>query len=171
MCSAAAELRQRLAEYAGVHEITDSLRTGMRELEIRIRPAAETLGLTLQDVGRQVRQAFYGEEVQRIQRRRDDIRVIVRYPRDDRRSLGAIETMRIHTPEGGQVPFSWVADAEPGLGSSTIRRIDRNRAVNVRAAVDPTVTSAGTVIEDLRTRVLPEVLARYPNVFYTFQGL
>ena len=75
-------------------------------MKLGIRPAAETAGLTLQSLGRQVRQAFYGEVAQRIQRGRDDVRVMVRYPRDERRSLGDLENMRIRTPEGGQVPFS-----------------------------------------------------------------
>jgi multidrug efflux pump subunit AcrB len=118
-----------------------------------------------------VRQAFYGEEAQRIQRGRDDIRVMVRYPRDDRRSLGDLENMRIRTPAGVEVPFSQVALVEPGRGFASIKRVDRNRAVNVTASVDPALTSAGAVIGDLRTRILPEVLASYPGVFYTFEGI
>ena len=168
--AAADELKARMAEYAGVHEITDSFRPGKEEMRLAIKPAAYALGLTLQDLGRQVRQAFYGEEAQRIQRGRDDIRVMVRYPRDDRRSLGNLENMRIRTPNGGEVPFGHVAEAQPGRGFASIKRVDRNRAVNVTAAVDPAITSAGTVIADLRTRILPEVLAGHPGVFYTFEG-
>ena len=139
-------------------------------MQLGIKPAAETLGLTLQDLGRQVRQAFYGEEAQRIQRGRDDIRVMVRYPEADRRSLGDLENMRIRTPNGGEVPFSQVAEVEPGRGFAPIRRVNRNRAVNVTAAVDPTITSAAAVIADLESRLLPEVLAGHPGVFYTFEG-
>ena len=168
--AAADELKVRLAEYAGLYEISDSFRAGKEEMQLGIKPAAETLGLTLQDLGRQVRQAFYGEEAQRIQRGRDDIRVMVRYPRDDRRSLGDLENMRIRTPNGGEVPFSQVAEVEPGRGFASIRRVNRNRAVNVTAAVDPAITSAAAVIADLQTRILPEVLAGYPGVFYTFEG-
>ena len=168
--AAADDVKRRLAEYAGVYGISDSFRAGKAEMQLSIRPAAETLGLTLQDLGRQVRQAFYGEEAQRIQRGRDDIRVMVRYPRDDRRSLGDLEGMRIRTPNGGEVPFSQVAVVEPGRGFASIRRVDRNRAVNVTASVDAAVTSAGQVIADLQARILPEVLASYPGVFYTFEG-
>ena len=163
-------VKARLAEYAGVYEISDSFRAGKQEMQLGIKPAAETLGLTLQDLGRQVRQAFYGEEAQRIQRGRDDIRVMVRYPRGDRRSLGDLENMRIRTPNGGEVPFSQVAEVVPGRGFASIKRVDRNRAVNVTASVDPAVTSAGAVIADLQTRILPEVLAAHPGVFYTFEG-
>ena len=168
--AAAEEVKRRLAEYAGVYEISDSFRAGKIEMQLGIKPAAETLGLTLQDLGRQVRQAFYGEEAQRIQRGRDDIRVMVRYPRDDRRSLGDLENMRIRTPNGAEVPFGQVAQVEPGRGFASIKRVDRNRAVNVTASVDPALTSAGAVIADLQARILPEVLADYPGVFYTFEG-
>ena len=167
---AAEAVKARLAEYAGVYEISDSFRAGKQEMQLGIKPAAETLGLTLQDLGRQVRQAFYGEEAQRIQRGRDDIRVMVRYPRGDRRSLGDLENMRIRTPNGGEVPFSQVAEVVPGRGFASIKRVDRNRAVNVTASVDPAITSAGAVIADLQARILPEVLAAHPGVFYTFEG-
>ena len=168
--AAAEAVKGRLAEYTGVYEISDSFRAGKEEMQLGIRPAAETLGLTLQDLGRQVRQAFYGEEAQRIQRGRDDIRVMVRYPRDDRRSLGDLENMRIRTPNGGEVPFSQVAQVESGRGFASIKRVDRNRAVNVTASVDPAVTSANAVIADLDNRILPELLRDYPGVFYTFEG-
>ena len=168
--AAADAVKVRLTEYAGLYDISDSFRAGKQEMQLGIRPAAETLGLTLQDLGRQVRQAFYGEEAQRIQRGRDDIRVMVRYPEDDRRSLGTLEDMRIRTPNGGEVPFGQVAVVEPGRGFASIKRVNRNRAVNVTAAVDPTITSAAAVIADLESRILPEVLAGHPGVFYTFEG-
>ena len=167
---AADAVKGRLAEYAGVYDVADSFRTGKEEMRLHIRAQAETLGLSLQDLGRQVRQAFYGDEAQRIQRGRDDVRVMVRYPRDERRSLGNLENMRIRTPDGGELPFGQVAHLEPGRGYATITRVDRNRAVNVTAAVDPAVSSAGPVVADLEARILPEVLARYPGIVYSFQG-
>ena len=168
--AAADDVKRRLAEYAGVYEISDSFRAGKEEMQLGIKPAAETLGLTLQDLGHQVRQAFYGEEAQRIQRGRDDIRVMVRYPREHRRSLGDLETMRVRTPNGGEVPFSQVAVVEPGRGFASIKRVNRNRAVNVTASVDAAVTTAGQVIADLEAHILPEALANYPGVFFTFEG-
>ena len=167
---AAEAVKRRLTEYAGVYEIADSFNAGKPEVTLGIQPSAETFGLTLQDLGRQVRQAFYGEEAQRIQRGRDDIRVMVRYPRDERRSLDDLENMRVRTLAGGEVPFNQVAQVEPGRGFATITRVNRNRAVNVTAAVDPAVTSASAVVTDLRERILPEVLAGHPGVFYTFEG-
>ena len=169
--AAAEDVKAELRGYTGVYGVTDSFRAGKREMKLGIRPGAESLGLSLEDLGRQVRQAFYGEEAQRIQRGRDDIRVMVRYPLEERRSLGDLENMRIRTPGGGEVPFSHVASVDPGRGFASIKRVDRDRAVNVTAAVDEGVTTAGAVIEDLRARVLPEVLPRHPGVRFVFEGL
>ena len=140
-------------------------------MKLDIKPAAEALGLTLRDLGSQVRQAFYGEEAQRIQRGRDDVRVMVRYPADQRRSVGDLENMRIRTPDGGEVPFRQVALVEPGRGFASIKRVDRNRAINVSAAVDEGVTSGASVIADIRARILPAVLAKYPRVSYVIEGV
>ena len=171
MQAAADRLKQRLRSYTGVYDVTDSFLAGKDEIKLGITPAAESLGLTLQDLGRQVRQAFYGEETQRIQRGRDDIRVMVRYPADERRSLGDLEGMRIRTPDGGEVPFSHVAVVEPGQGFASIKRVDRNRAINVLASIDESVTTSATVNGDLSANVLPALLADYPGVRYAFEGV
>ena len=167
---AANDVKAELGAYAGVYGIADSFRAGKREMQLGIKPAAQTLGLTLEDLGRQVRQAFHGEEAQRIQRGRDDIRVMVRYPVADRTSVGDLENMRIRTPDGGEVPFQQVATVQPGHGFASIRRVDRNRVVDVTASVDETVTSSGAVLADLQNRVLPEVLPRHAGVYYVFEG-
>ena len=167
--AAADEVKQQLRSFAGVDDIADSFREGKAEMQLDIKPAAETLGLTLQDLGRQVRQAFYGEEAQRIQRGRDDIRVMVRYPADQRRSLGNLENMRIRTPDGAEVPFSQVAEVDPGRGFASIRRVDRGRVVNVRASVNSSVTSSAAVTAALQNEILPEVLARHPGVYYSLE--
>jgi len=168
--TAADALKAHLTEYAGVSEIADSFRAGKQEMQLGIKPAAEILGLTLQDLGRQVRQAFYGEEAQRIQRGRDDVRVMIRYPADDRRSIGNLDSMRIRTPDGGEVPFSLVAVVNPGRGFASIKRVDRRRAINVTAAVDASLASAQSVIADLEARVLPGLLATFPGINYSFEG-
>ena len=95
---------------------------------------------------------------------------MVRYPRDERRSVGDLENLRIRTPDGGEVPFNLVAQMEPGRGFASIQRVDRNRSVNVTASVDPQVSSAAEVIADLEERILPEMLGKFPDVFYSFRG-
>ena len=167
----AEEVRARLAEYPGVLDITDSFRGGKPELELSMKPSAEPLGLSLQNLGRQVRQAFFGEEAQRIQRGRDDVRVMVRYPLEERQSLGDVEYMRIRTPDGGQVPFATVADAELGRGFASIKRVDRRRAINVTAKVDQEITNENDVLTDFEARHMAGILAGHPNVDYTFEGI
>lgn len=168
--AAADDLKLRLAEYEGIYDISDSFLEGKRQIELDIKPAAEMLGLTLADLGRQVRQAFYGEEAQRIQRGRDDIRVMVRYPRSERGSVGDLENMRIRTPGGAEVPFHQVASVRSGRGYSTIQRVDRSRVVSVTAAVDKGITTPGVINADLEARIMPEVLAAHPGVNFTFEG-
>ena len=168
---AANAVKAQLRTYAGVYDVSDTFQRGKEEVQLGITPQAETLGLSLLDLGRQVRQAFYGEEAQRIQRGRDDIRVMVRYPSDQRRSLGNLEDMRIRTPEGGEVPFRLVAAVEPGRGYASIKRVDRQRAVNVTAAIDESTTTSAVVTGALEGRILPDVLAAHPGVRYSLEGV
>ena len=167
---AAEKLKLRLGEYSGVYDISDSFRDGKSEIQLDIKPEAEVLGLTLADLARQVRQAFYGEEAQRIQRGRDDVRVMVRYPEEERRSLSDLENMRIRTPDGRQVPFSGVASVVPGRGFASIKRVDRRRAINVTADVDDTQATPKSIIADLEARILPELLFDHPGVSYSLEG-
>jgi len=167
---AASRVKADLAGYPGVIDIADSFREGKQEVKLAIKHSAEPLGVTLRDLARQVRQAFYGEEAQRIQRGRDDIRVMVRYPEDQRRSLGDLENVRVRTLDGAEVPFRTVARAELGRGFATIQRTDRMRVVNVTANVDRTQTTANDVLADLQTASLPQILADYPSVSYSLEG-
>jgi multidrug efflux pump subunit AcrB len=163
-------VKLRLGSYAGVYEVSDSFREGKQELKLNIKPAAEIYGLRLADVARQVRQAFYGEEAQRVQRGREDIRVMVRFPESERSSLGDVENMRIRTPAGLEVPFNEVAEVDMGRGYASIKRVDRRRAINVTASVNAEEAAAGDIIRDLDTKILPEILAEHPGVLYSFEG-
>ncbi|MGI9591068.1 MAG: efflux RND transporter permease subunit [Myxococcota bacterium] len=161
---AAAFLKEKLAIYPGVYDIADSFLAGKRELRLEILPEAEPLGVTMQDLARQTRQAFYGEEVQRIQRGRDDVKVMVRYPEEERRSLANLDELRIRTRQGAEVPFWSVARVSPARGYADIRRTDRQRTVNVTADVDTSRVTANEVMADLHANVLPELERRFPGV-------
>ncbi len=164
------QLKLKLGTYNGAEDIADSLRPGKREVQLEIKPAAETLGLNLMDLGRQVRQGFYGEEVQRIQRGRDEVKVMVRYPRENRRSLADLENMRIRTANGDEVPFSSVAEAQYGRGFATIKRADLARSVNVTADVDSTKGSTDQILADLEHEFLPQLQRRYPSLSVSYEG-
>ena len=167
---AANRVKELLGGYPGVFDITDSFRAGKREVKLAIKPAGEALGLTLRDLARQVRQAFYGEEAQRIQRGRDDVAVMVRYPAEDRRSLGDLEKLRIRTAGGAEVPFGTVAEVEMGRGYSTIRRTDRQRVVSVTAEVDRTVVTGDEVLSQLSAGPLQAIVDDYPGMSFFFAG-
>ena len=168
--AAAERLKSKLAEYPGVLDIADSFRPGKKEVKLALTEEARLLGLTMSDLARQVRQAFYGEEAQRIQRGRDDVKVMVRYPESERRSLSNLETMRIRTPEGSEVPFSVAARTELGRGYAAINRTDRQRIVNVTADVDRNRANANEILADVTSQVLPAIVADHPRVRYSLEG-
>jgi multidrug efflux pump subunit AcrB len=167
---AAKELENRIRKYEGVFDIRNSYERGTPEIKLNIKPEAEVLGLTLSDLARQVRAGFYGEEVQRVQRGQDEVKVMVRFPRDERDSVGYLDNMRIRTPDGGRVPFHAVAEVELSEGPTTIQRFDRERAVQVSAEVDKQNYEPGKITSDILEKELPEVLAHYPGVRHRLSG-
>jgi multidrug efflux pump subunit AcrB len=167
---AAAELREVLARFDGVHDVSDSYRAGKQEMQLKIRPEAELLGLSQRDLGRQVRQAFYGEEVQRVQRGRDDVRVMVRLPQAERVSIGDFENLRIRTAEGAEVPSLAVADVALGRGYSTIRRVDGQRVISVLGDVDRDVVEPERVLAAIQQVELPKLATKYPGISFALAG-
>ncbi|NNJ79120.1 MAG: efflux RND transporter permease subunit [Xanthomonadales bacterium] len=167
---AANDLEERIRRYEGVFDVRNSYERGTPEIKLNIQPEAESLGLTLSDLARQVRAGFYGEEVQRIQRGQDEVRVMVRFPRDERDSVGYLDNMRIRTPDGGRVPFHAVAAVERSESPTTIRRYDRERAVRISAEVDKENYEPGKITADILEKELPEVLASYPGVRHRLSG-
>jgi len=167
---AASELERRIRQYEGVFDVRNSFERGLPEIKLNIKPEAEVLGLTLADLARQVRAGFYGEEVQRVQRGQDEVKVMVRVPRDERDSVGYLDNMRIRTPDGGQVPFHAVAEVELTESPTTIQRFDRERAVQISAEVDKENYEPGKITADILTKELPEVLAGHPGVRHRLSG-
>ncbi len=170
LIAAAQELKAELSEFPGVIDISDSFREGKIEVKLGLKPEARTLGLTLADLARQVRRGFYGDEAMRIQRGRDEVKVMIRYPEEERRSMGNIESMRIRTPQGAEVPFNRVATVEVGRGYASIERADRQRVVFVTGDVDQQITNADEINGILRDEVLPNLMAAHPGLRYSMEG-
>jgi multidrug efflux pump subunit AcrB len=159
-----------LADYAGVIDISDSNRAGKDELRFgELTPAGRAMGFRLGDVAAQVRDAFYGNEVQRLQRGRDEVKVMVRFPNDDRRTLASLEEMKIRTPQGDEVPVLQVIELVPGRGPAVIERTDRQRSIKVTADVEPGV-NANEVVTAYTAKVLDEIPRKFPGVRYGFEG-
>ncbi len=167
---ASQELERRIRQYEGVYDVRNSFSRGTPELKLNIKPEAEALGLKLSDLARQIRAGFYGEEVQRVQRGQDEVKVMVRYPREERDSIGYLDNVRIRTPGGGQVPFHAVAEVEMAESPTTIRRYDRERAVRVSAEVDKENFEPGKITQDIISKELPQVLAQFPGVRHKLSG-
>jgi len=167
---ASADLRVAAASYDGVFDVTDSFRGGKQEYLLDVHPSAEALGISRLDLARQVRQGFHGEEAQRIQRGRDDLKVMIRYPKAERSSLSGVQSMRVRSKDGIEIPFGSVASVESGRGFATISRKNRARMVSVTADVDLTTNTPGKVMEALEAEFLPGLIAKYPGLQVAREG-
>ncbi len=167
---AAAQVKQSLEMYPGVSDIADNFSQGKRELKIRLKPAARTLGITEEDLGRQIRGAYYGAEALRLQRGRSEVKVMVRYPEADREYLNSFEDMRIRTPGGGELPLSEAAVITAGRGYSEINRYNRKRVIDVTASVDASTANAEEIINDLQNTKLAQLSHDYPGLSFFMEG-
>ena len=164
------KLQAHLAQFEGVFDIRDNFEDGKQEIKLKIKPEGQQVGLSMDALARQTRQAFFGAEAQRIQRNREDVRVMVRYPQEERSSIANLQNMRIRAGTGGAaVPFGDVAEADMGRSFSTIQRIDRNRTVAVLADVDKENVDM-VAINDSITKFMAETLVDYPGVRFQFAG-
>jgi multidrug efflux pump subunit AcrB len=170
MREAATELKAELARFDGVFDVTDTFRAGKQEIKLSLLPEARHLGLTLNDLARQVRSAFYGIEAQRLQRGQDEVRVMVRYPETERASIGNLEDMYIRTPDGSEVPFYSVAAFELGRGYASIRRVDGRRVVNVIGDVDRSRVSPEEINVAIQQQVLPALRDKYRGIEIGLSG-
>jgi multidrug efflux pump subunit AcrB len=167
---AAERVKQELAKYKGVSDVADSFSDGKRELRLRLRPEARSFGTTETQLGRQIRGAFYGEEALRFQRGRDELRVMVRYPESERRSLGSIESLRVRTGDGAEVPLAQVAEVIEGTGYNQIKRINRKRVINVTADVDMKLANPKEIITKVSDDILPLLHSDFPGLLTTVEG-
>jgi multidrug efflux pump subunit AcrB len=169
--AASAQLQQKLESFDGLFDINDSYERANDEFELDLKPEAEYLGITATQLAQQVRTAFFGAEAQRIQRGRDEIRVMVRYPEKDRRSLGSLQDMMIRTANGVEVPFETVAQVIPGKSMPTIRRVDRKRIIQVNADGDADKMDIASIETEILEQFLPELVAtQYPGMEFDIRG-
>jgi multidrug efflux pump subunit AcrB len=167
---AANELKLALMGYEGVYDIRDSFDAGGPELNIQLTPEGDALGLGQVELANQVRQAFFGAEVQRLQRGRNEIRVYVRFPAEERATFDSLQSMWIDVPGRGKVPFEVVGEAQERTGVSVINRFNRQRVVNVEADVDKSQVEPGVVNSEIVSKLLPQILSHYPGVFSRLSG-
>jgi len=162
LTAASKAMQAKIRSYRGVLDVRDSQRGETDELILRLKPGAETLGIRLSDVSRQVRQAYFGEEVQRLPRANGDAKVMVRYPREDRRSLASLDDFRVRTDDGRELPLFAIADVELQGGVQRIQRRDGNRVVYIRANIEQELIS--DIKRDIDDNYLDELSAQYPGL-------
>ena len=160
----------RLRGLAGVFDVQADQDRGLREIQLDLLPEARTLGLTLDNLARQIRSAFFGDEALRVQRGREDMRVYVRLPENERDAIADVEGYLVRTPAGGEVPLARVASVRFGSSPSAIRRTDGGRVLTVTADVDINVVTGDEVTGLLEASVLPELVGRHPELAYSFGG-
>ena len=163
-------LKEKLASYTGVIDIKDSFSIGKEEIQLSLLPSAKNYGITMAFLASQVRQAFYGLEVQTLSRGKDEVKVFIRYPSDERKTVKSLENLLVRTPQGNEIPIRQIANLDFAQGYSSISRIDRKRAINVTADVDISKTTSNEVVASITQFDLPSLQSIFPQVKYSLEG-
>lgn len=164
LLAAAKELKAKLNSLKGVGDVNDSRQTSAKEVQLELKPLAYSIGLTLAEVASQVSYSFYGLEAQRILRDSEEIKVMVRYPLEQRSSVGHVEDVMIQAPNGAELPLSELAEISLTDGVTRIRRENGNRTINVWASVDADQVEPFEVAKDIRDNFIPKLLRKYPLI-------
>ncbi len=172
LAPAVAFFKDKMSSYPGVTDVADNNLAGKNELRLNITPTGEAAGLQLGELTRQIRQAFYGEEIHRLQRGKDEVKVMVRYPRAERDNQESLEEMKVRLPNGRELPFHEVATAESASSYATIYRAERQRAIRITGDIDRNVPNANAneIIATMEREVYPELRSRFPSVVFGWQG-
>ncbi|MDF1666099.1 MAG: efflux RND transporter permease subunit, partial [Planctomycetota bacterium] len=168
--AAAARLGSTLEQYQGVKDIDTGFSEGKAQIDIKVKPAAQSLGITASDIGRQIRSSFFGIEALRQQRKRDEVRVMVRLPKNERESEFNIEELMIRSPNGGEIPLKEAATLIKGTAYTAIERVDGRRILHVTAEVDPDLSNANTVKAALTGGPLETLKGQFRGLDYSFEG-
>ncbi len=169
--AATLELEAKLKEYNGLYDVQSDISAVSDEFHFDILPEGESLGITRFDLGSQIRHAFYGAEAQRIQRDTHEIKVMVRYPAEDRRNTASLDSMFIRTPNGDAVPFNSVAAVDVVPGFSKTSRIDFQRAVQVSSEANVEVVEPGRITREVVAEFMPELQNKYPGLEFSVSGM
>jgi multidrug efflux pump subunit AcrB len=167
---AADRLAEELGKFDGVTDVTDGRSRGKPQLDLRLRPAARSLGITETDLARQIRAAFFGVEAVRQQRGRDEVRVRLQLPEVERTALADLSDLLIRSPSGAEIPLSEAAEVGLGKSFTSIVRQEGRRVMTVEAQIDPSVTNAGTVSGELMATLLPAIAKKIPGLTYSLGG-
>ena len=164
--------KEWLAQYPGVIDIDDDSRPGKWEYQLRVKPEAEAMGVSLADLAGTVRASYYGEEVMRLQRGRHEVKLMVRYPQEERRSVATLNDIRVTSPDGIKRPLDELAEIEIKRGYSEINRLSQKRSITVVADIDVAKSSltSGQITGDMERRLMPDLLAEYPLVSVRWEG-
>ena len=164
--------KEWLAQYPGVIDIDDDSRPGKWEYQLKIKPRAEAMGVSLADLAGTVRASYYGEEVMRLQRGRHEVKLMVRYPQEERRTLATLDEIRVTGPDGVKRPIGELADVSVQRGYSEINRLGQKRSITVTADIDVAKSSltSSQVTADMEKRLMPTLLAEYPAVRVRWEG-
>ncbi|HAV60865.1 MAG TPA: AcrB/AcrD/AcrF family protein [Verrucomicrobiales bacterium] len=168
--AAATDVAAAIAQYPGVEDVRKGFGSEMPQFNFEIKPEGRALGITARELGRQIRHAFYGAEALRQPRDREEVRVMVKLPREERRSLAGLEGLLIQAPGGGEIPLHQAAKIIPTQAPTRIERVNGARVHNVTANVVPGVTTGNKVLSRFAETELPAILARYPGLQYSFEG-
>lgn len=168
---AAVELaKTELARFSGVKDISDDSRPGKWELQLTEKPGAISMGVPLDNIARTVRASYYGEEVMRLQRGRHEVKLMVRYPEEDRNSLANFDDIRVDTGDGIQRPITELAEVNITRGYSEINRINQRRSITISADVDEKKANAKDIVTALRTKFMPGLQKQFPNLRVRWEG-
>jgi multidrug efflux pump subunit AcrB len=167
---AAEDLADRLESYSGVYNVNEGFQSGKEQLNIKLKPSAKNLGISEAYLANQISSAFFGAEAKRDQRGREELRIYVRRPEQNRTSEHDLESMMIQTPRGGEIPLEQAAYIERGTSYTEIERENGNRAVDISGTVNANVTTGGEVMANLQKDVLPDLMNKYAGLDYETSG-
>ena len=168
--AAVEEVKAKLATYQGVFDVADDSRPGKWELQLREKEDAVALGVPLESIARTVRASYYGEEVMRLQRGRHEVKLMVRYPEEDRKSLARFDDIRVDAGDGVQRPITELADVSVSRGYSEINRIDQKRSITISSDIDEKEGNAKEIVSNLQKTFMPDLLRKYPSLRVRWEG-